>query len=320
MRTRQWLLNALTAAILVGLGACGGGGGDDNRPTSTIDITTGNVEIVAHSVVAGVWGLSLGVTAPLAAGSSISGRSMSAWLQMQSKRVASASAQRERPLEVIGPIVESCDVIGTRSVTWDDRDGDRTLTVGDILTGVFTGCQDIPGETTNGTMTITALSSTLGRIGMTQLSFETAKHSMTLNGSVLLEDVSADTLQTTAEGPVTVAVLLKHLTPPFNDDVTLLDGFVARLTIGTADTVSTFNGLLESRGAGGVVQVATATNAPIRQYAADDYAYAGTVQVKGMNSTLQMTVLSTSNVRLDLDADGNGSFESTETVAWDWLL
>jgi hypothetical protein len=33
-----------------------------------------------------------------------------------------------------------------------------------------------------------------------------------------------------------------------------------------------------------------------------------------------MTILSTSNVRLDLDADDNGSFESTETVAWDWLL
>jgi hypothetical protein len=84
--------------------------------------------------------------------------------------------------------------------------------------------------------------------------------------------------------------------------------------------VSTFDGLLESRGAAGVVHVATATNAPIRQYAADNYPYTGTVQVKGVNSTLQMTILSTSNVRLDLDADGNGSFESTETVAWDWLL
>jgi len=54
--------------------------------------------------------------------------------------------------------------------------------------------------------------------------------------------------------------------------------------------------------------------APITKNDTDDYPYAGTVQVKGMNSTLQMTVLSTSNVRLDLDADGNGSFESTETV------
>jgi len=31
-------------------------------------------------------------------------------------------------------------------------------------------------------------------------------------------------------------------------------------------------------------------------------------------------VLSANDVRLDLDADSNGSFESTSTVTWDWLL
>jgi hypothetical protein len=201
----------------------------------------------------------------------------------------------------------------------------RWLDIGDVLTSVANGCQEVPGETTNGTMTITPLSQTLGRIGMTQLSFDTAKHSMTLNGSVLLEDVSADTVKTTAEGPVALAVSLKHLTPPFNDDVTLLNGFVAQETFGTAEIVSTFNGLLESREAGGVVRVTTAAGAPIRQLGtgqldADDYPYTGTMRVEGKTSTLQMTVLSAEQVRLDLDADGNGSFEWTETRPWDWLL
>jgi hypothetical protein len=224
---------------------------------------------------------------------------------------------------VIGPTVEPCNVIGTKSVTWDDRDNDGTLTVGDVLTGVFNNCQDVSGETTNGTMTITALSPTLGRVAMTQLSFDTSRHAMTVNGSVLLEDVSTgtvETLQTTAEGPVTVAVLLKHLTLPYNDSVTLLDRFVARETLGNGQTVSTFNGLVESRGAGGVMQVNTVESAPVRQLASESYPSAGAMQVKGKNTTLLMTVQSNTAVRLDHDVNGDGTFESTEVKDWDWLL
>ena len=53
---------------------------------------------------------------------------------------------------------------------------------------------------------------------------------------------------------------------------------------------------------------------------ADACPSAGSIQVKGRNSTLLATALSAALVRLDLDADGNGSFEATETVSWDWLL
>jgi hypothetical protein len=33
-----------------------------------------------------------------------------------------------------------------------------------------------------------------------------------------------------------------------------------------------------------------------------------------------LTVLSTQSVQLDLDADDNGTAESSEVVSWDWLL
>ena len=62
------------------------------------------------------------------------------------------------------------------------------------------------------------------------------------------------------------------------------------------------------------------TVAEITKNDADAYPSAGAVQVKGMNSTLRVTALSAEQVRLDLDADGNGAFERTETVTWDWLL
>jgi hypothetical protein len=317
MKTRQWLLNAVTAAILVTLGACGGGGGDP--PPTLIAITAANRDTLAHATVAGVWGLTLGVTAPLASGSPVSGRSMAAWLQTQRQRAASA-VQRERPMALIGPIVEPCQFSGTMTVTWNDADNNATLSAGDVLTSVASNCQNVAGETTNGTMVITVLSEAALRVAMTQLSFDTPRHAITLDGAVRLEDVSTDTVQTTTEGDVTVAVTLKHLAPAFIDTVTLQDGFVARETYGSGETVSTVNGLLRSRVANGRVQLTTPTTAPIRQFDANDYPHSGALQIAGLNSTLQMTVLSANDVRLDLDADNNGSFESTSTVTWDWLL
>jgi hypothetical protein len=244
---------------------------------------------------------------------------MAAWLQMQSRRAASAT-QREGPMAVIGPIVEPCQVSGTMTVTWNDADNNATLSVGDVLTTVANNCQQVAGETTNGTMVITALSDTAGRVAMTPMSFETTRHAITLNGSVRLDDVSADTVQTTTEGAVTVAVTLKHLAPAFTDTVTLQDGFVARETIANGEIVSTFDGLVGSAAAGGLVRLTGPTSTPIRQFETQDYPYTGTLQLRGRNSTLQMTVLSADQVQLALDADGNGSFESSTTVAWDWLL
>ena len=317
------LLNAIGLAMLAGFAACGGGGGgNDPGPVTgaTIDISTTNRDSVAHAAVTGVWGLTLGTMAPLATGSSGSGRSMSVWLQSQRERVAGA-VQRERVMAVIGPIVEPCLVSGSRTATWNDADNNGVLlSVGDVLTGVFDNCQDVAGETTNGTMVITVPSATTLRMAMDQLSFDTTRHAIRLTGSVRLEDVSADTVQTTTEGLVTIAVTLKHLAPAFTDTVTLQEGFVTRETRGNGETVSTFDGLLDSTAARGVVRLTTATNAPIRQFDAHDYPYTGMLQVKGKNSILQMTVLSADQVQLGLDADNDGSFESTSTVPWDWLL
>jgi hypothetical protein len=69
-----------------------------------------------------------------------------------------------------------------------------------------------------------------------------------------------------------------------------------------------------------VVEVATVSGASLIKYDAEAYPQSGVVQVKGKNSTLLITALSANDVKLDLDADNNGSFESTSTVTRDWLL
>jgi hypothetical protein len=327
MRTRRWLLNTMTAAILAMLGACGGGGDGDGGGGPTIDITATNRDVIAHATVAGMVALNPLAMAPIGAGSSASTGLMSAWPTQLNARLAKAWPQREAPQAVYGPTEVPCDISGSMTVTYDDRDPPN-LSVGDSITSVFHACVDVAGETMNGTETMRftqgSESSFSAQITMTDYSYSSAKHSVTFNGRAVLDfaqqSASLFTARATADGPVTVALSLAHLA--YVDTVTLLDGFVVDDTLDTSigRTLSTGGGLLQSANAGGIVEMTTMADAPITKYAVDAYPRAGVVRVEGKDSTLQMTVLSADQVQLDLDADGNGSFESTETVAWDWLL
>jgi hypothetical protein len=118
---------------------------------------------------------------------------------------------------------------------------------------------------------------------------------------------------------------------PFSDTVTLRNGYTQLDRYDAAAppppgssvpgrTETSVQGSLHSAQAGGIVELATLPSAPFVTYDVDAYARAGSLQVKGRNGTLLMTAVSAASVRLDLDVDNNGSFESSETVGWDWLL
>jgi hypothetical protein len=58
-----------------------------------------------------------------------------------------------------------------------------------------------------------------------------------------------------------------------------------------------------------------------RRYAIDPHPREGQLQVRGVNNgLLVVTVLSTATVRLQLDANGDGTFEATKDVPWDDLV
>jgi hypothetical protein len=50
----------------------------------------------------------------------------------------------------------------------------------------------------------------------------------------------------------------------------------------------------------------------------DRYPMAGSVKVVGHGSMV-LTALSSTSVQIDLDADGDDSYESRQSQAWDWL-
>lgn len=326
MRIRRWYFKVGAVGITAGLVACGGGGGQAESPGRTVDISIANRDVVAQAAVA--VGLGMGpastTTNPSAAGPSIS-----AWLQPLTKRVMIARAQREYPQAIYGPTVYPCMVSGSWSETIDDRDNDGGPSRGDVLTAHFNNCQDALDETVNGsiTSTLTLVNTTpvpsgSSKMDFSQLSVVGTTFSMTLNGSLLFSytqpSTSVDVMRFTVNGPMSVAVSNLE----YSDNATLLDGFFAEDTYDASlgRTASSVNGQLRFASLGGIIEVSTAAGAPITTYDTDVYPSSGEMRIRGATGTLRITVLSTDAVRLDLDADDNGSFESSSTVTWDWLL
>jgi hypothetical protein len=342
--------------MVAGLAACGGGGGGSTPfNPAVIDITAANRDTVAHASAAGL--LSSGSTGsiPLASASGTQERRQmlgldavprGAWssallrllLQPAHNPVASAGG-REQALLVSGPVIEPCAVSGSIAVAFDDRDNNMVASAGDVLTVAFNQCHDSATDSVNGTATVTYLQasatpplSVSARMVMSQLAAVSANHALTLNGAMRLDfaqtTATVQTLQLTADGAVTMAVST-HL--PYIDTVTLQDGFTQHNVIDTAAppppggtlagrTTTTVHGQLSSQQAGGLVDLATRAAAPLITYGDDDYPSSGVLEVRGRNGLLQMTALSRDTVKLELDVDNNGSFESTQTVMWDWLL
>ncbi len=329
-KTRIAVMVALSAA----LSGCGGGDGDAPPLLALLDITAANRDDVAHVTVAGL--MSLPTTGgtfgmlPLAAGRALAGvwsvGPVAVLLQSVGARGATPGDGRSDALAVSSSDYP-CDFGGTVSDSFDDRDGNDTISAGDVETIAYRDCMISATETMNGTARLAVMqignASASFQLDLVQYSDSTARHSLTVNGSVLLDlaiptSTMVETTMTT-RGPVVVSVS-SHV--PFSDTVTLQNGFVMKETYDaqTGQAASTFTGRLESVAVGGMIDVSTMAGTPITMVVADDYPSAGTLRIKGGTGTLLLNVLSRDAVRLDLDANDDGAIESSTAQSWDWLL
>ncbi|MCK7499320.1 MAG: hypothetical protein MZW92_59360 [Comamonadaceae bacterium] len=125
---------------------------------------------------------------------------------------------------------------------------------------------------------------------------------------------SSERMRMTTDGAV-VAGVQTHV---FTDTVTLQSGFTAESVFdanaappgnpfATGRDTITLNGRIESVAAGGSFTLTTSS--PLIDYVVDDYPSAGALRLQGKTGTMLLTALSAQDVRIELDADGNGSFE-----------
>jgi len=355
MKIAQRGLCSSVFAVTTLLAACGGGGDGGSAPpiqsAPSLAITTANRDLVSHDAVAGVMALSSTTSIPLGSPASVAGRATaqgsgaalsSSWsgrivgATIGHLRAALPAAGRPHALAVMGPVTEACMVSGSTTTTAEDRDDNGTLSAGDAGTVVYSNCRDTSTETVNGTSSVvfSAIEDTYLAAHVTAIGMSTAAtgHSLTIDGSMLMEVWTPDgvttTIRTTAEGPVR-ATISTHV--PFEDTVTLESGFAIEESIdlsvaapvsgGTPGrTLTTLAGRMSSAAAGGTFDVATIETAPMTRYHAEDYPSAGTVRVAGRSGVLVLTTTSASSVLLNLDWNDDGRYETSELKAWEWLI
>lgn len=329
MRKHVWM------AVCSGLvAACGGGGGDTPAAAQpTVGISSTNQDQVARTSASAV--VSVAAAGTGATGSSggagvaaLPGAARQVALALQGGRKAALAAGAQ-PLQVTSE-TSACPAGGTLTVSVDNANNNNAFDAGDSLTFTFTNCKTTATDNTNGTIAVTVASvSATGFTGTMTLNLASTEGTRTgsVVGSVAASytDVSATVSRTELlvgaaglSGTVSVGNV--------SETIAYENGFSIATTstvngagaaVSSSTTVSgaiTASGLANGR-------IVLATPAPIVQLAADAYPSSGALRATGTSgSTLLVTALSASQVRLQLDADGNGSYEGDKTVAWTVVL
>jgi hypothetical protein len=353
MKIDERRLFASLLAVTAVVAACGGGGDGGSSPVRTpptLAITPANRDLVSHDAAAAVVSLSATTSIPLGGSASVAvaatpqrydiasgGSGRWAGPMLSHLRAAMPAAGRHRVLAMTPPMTEACMMSGSTTTTVDDHDNDGTLSAGDSGTVVFNACRDDADETIDGTMSMvfSKVDATYfaAHATMSHMSTVTAGHSLTLDGSTLMEAWSDDAVharfRTTAEGPVQAAIST-HL--PFSDTTTLGDGFVIEENVDTSiapptgagptygRTLTTVRGRIFSASANGTFDIATDASAPITRYHAETYPRAGVLRATGRTGVLVLTTTSPTSVVLDLDWNDDGVTETSEAKPWDWLI
>jgi hypothetical protein len=222
----------------------------------------------------------------------------------------------------------ACSVSGSITTTVSDADNSQSLSSGDALTLTFNQCQDSGADVVSGGMIFTIGSVTSaaagnvqfsGSLAFVQLSDASGTRLANIQGNVgvtaaitstsfqLALTVGANALTVTSSAPGYVDTIVYE--PGMQLSVTATNGAVTQSDV-------TLNGSFTASSIGGRVVVATVL--PLRQLGTDADPSSGQVVVTGASGThLRVTALSATSVQLELDANGDGTYESSGVFAWD---
>jgi hypothetical protein len=352
---KQSMLRVATLSLFAAsLVACGGDGGDNPAPfTGPLDVTAANSDTLSHATAAALFAFGSTSDAiptsadagPTAQVSSLvtlpaSGEiSTTGWLPPRLVDVLmraglagreSSAARRAQALAVSTSPPEDCTISGSSTTSIEDRDNNGALSLGDLVTVAFDNCQDSRSEVINGSATVsitrigpTVLLSFGASMSVTQLSQQAmdGRHGLAVTGNFNLDyEQMSSTIgraRLVANGPVTIAARPHQ---GFDDTVTLQSGFewLSDHDTSTGLTRNNATGMLQSPTAGaGVVVVSTPQTIEVAD--AERYPRSGSVKMAGQGSVV-LNALPNNAVQINLDADGDGSYESSKMENWDWLF
>ncbi|HET9206976.1 MAG TPA: hypothetical protein VFO28_12110 [Burkholderiaceae bacterium] len=295
-------------------------------------ITPANQQQVARAAASSV--TSLASTGVLGGVASSSGASV-ARLPSLSRQVAlalgtarqSALSARVRTLDTASEQID-CPAGGSITLTLTYSNASQ-FTPGDTLGFTFNNCQTSATDRTNGAMSIamssyaeTAVGESFAGTMSLNLTATEGDRTSAVSGSVSANyaDLSATTsrldLIVVGSSGLTASVTTAGGTPE-------TIGYVSGFTISETDTSTsssvTVNGSIDSSRLAGRITLQTAT--PIVQQAADAYPSSGVLRVTGAGgSALLLTAQSATALQVQLDANGDGTYEATATYTWAEVL
>jgi hypothetical protein len=321
--------SVLVAGVLA-LAGCGGGGGSDSPAPNLAAITSSNAPAIAGAVMsASVEGSDLGAFAafgpsgsPAIAAKTSLAQTKAAEIQ-QAHVVAvlkqSAAGVAQAP---VGPETTQCT--GGGSVTTSaDLANLATLTPNDTIQFVFDACVE-DGATVSGrfAMRVTSFSGDLLSGAFTfGVTTDLTSFAVTANGETATAN-GRIAVSVTSNFAGTVSTTVTSSSFSIGDGTTTLtlsDYSVTR----TLDTVAgTFTldagGTLTSTAFSGPVTFDTTV---LLRGTGDSFASSGEVVITGANrATIKVSVLDATFVRIAVDANGDGTVDTTVDKTWDELL
>ena len=318
----------VSATALAALAACGGSGGDSSpQQGSKVAITSANQsQVVRASVNAGL-SVSLaqgGLGSVSPAGATDRAHALAGVLQRavsatraSRKGIASASVHPATTISDTQP----CGISGTVTIVLDDRDSNQALSNGDAVSATFAQCKDSANTTINGAIAITLTSTPTDTQFSASANFQSVVvtdngATSTISGTVAVAENDMPTVTETTLSVGNSGLTASTTSTSYDDSVAFAAGFVIRTDETSAGAVSvSLSGTMTAQSVGGSITISTPQ--PMVEAAGDSHPSSGQVIVTGASgSAVRATVLDNTQVRLELDANGDGTYESTSIVAW----
>lgn len=317
---------ALTLYGLAGCGGGGGGGGGGAPATADASITPENAVDIASDVYE-----SVGETASLGdfgTGGLIGSSGPSSPTLSKSTATIAAKAGLTGTLDTgsliavaFGPEETPCAVRGTVTVS-GDISNPETLSAGDTITLRFNGCDDGDGQVVNGNLTLTIdmvsgdLATEFFALGAT-LDFQA--FSVQEEGETTSVNGGFSMMVDTTGYPVTTASLSSpYLSVTDGSRTASLSNYSTTVRVDESSQPPSFSvtssGRIDLPSRGG--SVSYSVREPFTGFG-EGNPDSGVLFIRGANgASITMTVLSDTQVQLEMDYDGNGSVDEIVNVSW----
>lgn len=333
---RQCLLFVTVSLVA----ACGGGGGGStagdassggNTPggssASPVALSTTNATTAAATVTDAVFVVA-GTSEPLAvvpAGVVVSGGGdfkLNEFLSAQLHTLNNIKGSiTPTPIGVETTTAVNCSLGGIINITLNDIDNSGTATTGDTFTLAFNSCNE-DGAVLNGSMSVSSIVLTQtsptaytfsGAITISNLSYVDIHDSGSINGTMTFAESSNDSITVTSMLNVSSLVATEG-----SETLTIsnLAATVIQNTSTDAYSISISDGIINSAGLGGTVTIRTLT--PL-QAIGTAYPHAGSLKMTGASSSITVTAVSNTDVRILVDSNNDGVADGTIDKTWSEL-